>query len=408
MSRRGRILVLTPRFPYPVVGGDRLRIHAICRALAREHSLTLLSLCETQAEFDPALVDDAVFDRIERVLLPRWRSVAQAAAALPARTPLQVAYYRSRAFAGRLAALLPEHDLALAHLIRTGDYLIGRPGPPVVLEMTDAIAMNYDRVRRHGARGLRGRVYAIEHARLLAYERRMPSAFDAVSLIADADARYLWGTVLPDAVVVASNGVDGAALPFRDRAYDRAVAVFIGNLHSAQNMDACRHFVTAIMPQLSAAELEEFRVVGRIRDANAAWLRAHPRVTVTGEVPSVPDAVRDARIGVCPVRLGAGVQNKVLEYMALGLPAVCSPVGHEGLGAIDGEDLLVAASPADFAAQMRRLGDDPALYRRLAANGRRFVETTHGWDAALAPLTERISRLLATSRRTPKASSGSS
>lgn len=406
MTGRARVLVLTPRFPYPVVGGDRLRIHAICRTLAREHSLTLLSLCENAAEFDPMLVVDGVFDRIERVRLPRWRSLAQVAAALPGRTPLQVAYYRSRAFARRVAELLPEHDLALAHLIRTGDYLRDRPS--TMLEMTDAISMNYARVRAHGAGGLRGRVYAAERARLLAYERRMPEAFAAVSLIAEADARYLWGADVPENVVIASNGVDTEALPFRDRAEAKPVAVFIGNVHSAQNMDACRHFVSDILPLLSAEELAEFRVVGRIREADAAWLRARPRVTVTGEVASVPDAVRDARVGVCPVRIGAGVQNKVLEYMALGLPTVCSPVGHEGIDAVAGEELLVAANPAAFAAQLRRLNDDPALYRRLAERGRRFVETRHGWDAALEPIAAEVRRLVATSRRTPTASSAPS
>ena len=406
MTGRGRVLVLTPRFPYPVVGGDRLRIHAIARTLAREHSLTLLSLCESAAEFDPALVTDGVFDRVERVLLPRWRSLAQVAAALPRRTPLQVAYYRSRAFARRVAELLPEHDAALAHLIRTGDYLRGRPS--TMLEMTDAISMNYDRVRRHGAGGLRGRVYAAERARLLAYERRMPAAFSAVSLIAEADARYLWGADVPDNVVVASNGVDTDRLPFRDRAAAKRVAVFIGNVHSAQNMDACRHFVTDILPLLSEAELAEFRVVGRIREADAAWLRARARVTVTGEVASIPDAVRDARVGVCPVRIGAGVQNKVLEYMALGLPTVCSPVGHEGIQAVAGEELLVAADPAAFAAQLRRLSDDPALYQHLAERGRRFVETRHGWDAALEPIAAEVRRFVATSRRTPTASSAPS
>lgn len=405
---RPRILVLAPRFPYPVIGGDRLRIHAICRALARDHSLTLLSLYERAEECDPALVDDDVFDRIERVHLPRWRSIAQVAAAVPGRTPLQVAYYRSRRFAERVAALLPEHDLALAHLIRTGDYLLGHGAIPTMLEMTDAISLNYARVRRQGGAGLRGRVYAVEQARLERYERRMPDAFSGVSLIAEADARHLWGDRLPANLVVASNGVDRAALPFADRAANPPVAAFIGNLHSAQNMDACGHFVTDILPLLPPEAVSEFRVVGRIRAADAARLRGHARVTVTGEVASIPAAIGDARIGLCPVRLGAGVQNKVLEYLALGLPVVTSAVGLEGLGAVPDRDLLVGDTPEAFARQVRRLADDPSLYRTLAANGRAFVEAAHGWDAALAPLTGWIAREAAISRRSRTASSAPS
>lgn len=390
MSRKSRILVLSPRFPYPVIGGDRLRIHAICRALARDHRLTLLSLCDRRADFDPALVTDTVFDTIERVYLPRWRSLLQVGAALPSRTPLQVAYYRSRAFARRIDALLPNHDLALAHLIRTGHYLIDKATVPKVLEMTDAISMNYARVREHGARGLRARVYSIEQQRLAAYERCMPSLFDTVCLIAAGDARSLWGESCPDNLLIAANGVDADALPFSHRATNRRVAVFIGNLHSAQNMDACRHFVTDILPLLTAEELAEFRVVGRIRGSDAAWLRAHSRVTVTGEVAAIPPAVADARYGVCPVRIGAGVQNKVLEYMALGLPVITSPVGYEGIDAVAGRDLLVAASSAQFAALIQDLNGDEARYRALAEAGRDFVTTAQGWDAALAPLVERV------------------
>lgn len=405
MSRRGRILVLTPRFPYPVIGGDRLRIHAICRALAREHSLTLLSLCEHRDDFDPALVTDTVFDRIERVYLPRWRSLMQVVAALPGQTPLQVAFYQSSDFARRIAELLPEHDLALAHLIRTGNYLVDQCIVPTVLEMTDAISMNYARVRDHAAGGLLGRVYALEQGRLQAYERRMPQAFTTVSMIAEGDARHLWGTSLSDNLVIASNGVDCNMLPWRDRVRNRPIVAFIGNMYTVQNMDACRHFVTEILPQIAEHDLIEFRIVGRIRDRDAAWFRTYPRVTVTGEVPSIPDAVADARVGVCPVRVGAGVQNKVLEYMALGLPVVCSPVGYEGISAVADRDLLVATTPAMFAAYVACLNIDEKLYCGFALNGRRFVETMHTWDMVLAPLTSRIRQQVATSIRSRTGSS---
>ena len=100
-----KLLVLTPRFPYPVIGGDKLRIYHLCRVLSRRFSLTLLSMCESDDEMHAALPDDGVFDRVERVFLSRRRSYLNTLLALPTRTPLQVAYYRSRAFAA--AAVLP-------------------------------------------------------------------------------------------------------------------------------------------------------------------------------------------------------------------------------------------------------------------------------------------------------------
>lgn len=392
---RKRILVLTPRFPYPVIGGDRLRIHAICKALSDEYSLTLLSLCEKH-EFDPALVTDGIFDHIERIYLPKWQSIYQVLSALPTQRPLQIAYYASKQFSKRLRILSRDNDLILAHLIRTGDYVTNSDTLPTVLEMTDAISMNYARVRERGTPGLRGRIYSIEADRLRRYERRMSSSFSAISLIADADATYLWNGSKPDNLVIATNGVDCDALGFIDRSKNPRIAVFIGNMFSAQNMDACRHFVTDILPQISESALTEFRIVGRIHDHDAVWLRKHSRVTVTGEVTSIPDVTKDARFGICSVRIGAGVQNKILEYMALGLPVISSPLGHEGIDATSGRDILIADTPHGFADQIMRLNEDESLFQSISTNGYNFVRNRHSWQSSLSPLVECIRNLIST------------
>ncbi|MFN3690027.1 MAG: glycosyl transferase family 1, partial [Fimbriimonadales bacterium] len=96
-----------------MVGGDRLRIFELCKVLSQHADLTLLSLCETRDELTMAVPSDGVFQGVERVYLSRWQSRLNALLALPTLTPLQVAYYRSRLFADRVAALMPQHDLVL-------------------------------------------------------------------------------------------------------------------------------------------------------------------------------------------------------------------------------------------------------------------------------------------------------
>lgn len=102
---RKNILITTPRFPYPVIGGDRLRIYYICKELAKDYDLTLLSLCETQEEMQMPIPDDGVFAKVERVLLPKWKSYLNCLFTLPTKTPLQVAYYSSAEFKKRLMSL---------------------------------------------------------------------------------------------------------------------------------------------------------------------------------------------------------------------------------------------------------------------------------------------------------------
>ncbi|RJF83134.1 glycosyltransferase [Sphingomonas cavernae] len=386
MSRnRPRALVLTPRFPYPVVGGDRLRIHEICKSLADEYSLTLLSLCETEEEMNGGLVTDALFDKIECVMLPRYRSYLNVMLSIPTRIPLQIAYYQSSVFAKRARVLAEEHDICVAHLIRAGHYIKEMKHIPTILEMTDAISLNYKRVRSVRSLSLKALIYRYEFDRLHKYETDAISQFSLVNFTSAEDARFLCGNEIPSHVKVTPNGVNTIDLNFVNRVNCKNVGVFIGNMNTVQNMDACIHFIEDIMPNLREDDLAEFRVVGRISDSGRAKLCGYERVTVTGEVPSIPEVVADAKFGICSVRLGAGIQNKVLEYMALGLPVVTSRVGYEGLAAREGSDLLVASEPAEFANMVRRLAEDPLLYEALGRNGRAYVEQNHNWEANLAP-----------------------
>lgn len=391
------LLVLTPRYPYPVIGGDRLRIYYVCKVLAQHFRLTLLSLCESQAEMDSPLPDDGVFDRIERVYLSRTRSRLATLAALPGRTPLQVAYYRSAAFRRRIEELAPGHDGLLAHLIRTGDAIRHLPQPRF-LEMTDAISLNYARVSRERSASLdlRSQVYRIEARRLEDYERAVVDDFDHSFLVSGIDREFLFGGNAErlGRVTVASNGVDLGRLPY-DFSADAGDLVFIGNMTTLQNLDAVQYAARDILPLVRRQRPEiRLRVIGRIGPAERAQLESLDGVDVTGQVDSIPDAARGGGVGICPMRLGAGIQNKVLEYMALGLPTVSTSIGLEGFEARDGIELAVADDPARFADLVLQLLDDREAAGAMALAGRRYVESHHSWEAMLRPMVDRIRQRL--------------
>lgn len=122
MKNRKSILVLTPRFPYPVIGGDRLRIFEICKELSKNYDLTLASLCESKSEVEYDLPEDGVFKNVHRVYLPKWKSYLNCIVALPQDKPLQVAYYSSLKFRRLVNKLSESHNIILPHLIRTADY----------------------------------------------------------------------------------------------------------------------------------------------------------------------------------------------------------------------------------------------------------------------------------------------
>ncbi|WP_257127662.1 glycosyltransferase family 4 protein [Burkholderia sp. RF7-non_BP1] len=390
-----KLLVLTPRFPYPVIGGDKLRIYHLCRVLSRHYSLTLLSMCETDEEMHAALPDDGVFDRVERVYLSRRRSYLNTLLALPTRTPLQVAYYRSRAFAAAVARLLPSHDGAFVHLVRCAEY-VRKSDKPRILEMTDAISLNYSRVKQlKNARGLKSRVFGIEAKRLLDYERTIVDDFDLSVLVSRTDRDYLFPGESGKKVMVCSNGVDLSSLPYSPRSMASRILIFIGDMRTVQNQDMCHYFAEAVLPLLREHADYRFRIVGSIAPTLAERFRAYDGVDVTGRVESVVQAASDGAIGVCPMRIGAGVQNKILEYMALGLPVVTTSLGHEGLGAERGRDLLIADTPEEFVDRIEQLVADESAAIEMTARARAFVEHEHGWERMLAPLVDEVGTLLA-------------
>ncbi|MDY7790062.1 glycosyltransferase [Burkholderia ubonensis] len=396
-----KLLVLTPRFPYPVIGGDKLRIYQLCRVLSRDYSLTLLSLCETPEEMCTELPDDGVFDQVERVFLSRWRSYVNTLLALPTRTPLQVAYYRSRAFAAAVSRLLPSHDGVFVHLVRCAEY-VRKSDKPRVLEMTDAISLNYSRVKQlTSARGLKSRVFSVESKRLLDYERTIVDDFDLSVLVSRTDCDYLFPGASNKKVMVCSNGVDLSGLPYVARSMASRLLIFIGDMRTVQNQDMCHFFAEAVLPLLRRRADYRFRIVGSIVPALAERFRAYDGVEVTGRVASVAEAASDGAIGVCPMRIGAGVQNKILEYMALGLPVVTTSLGHEGLGARSGQDLLIADTPEAFVERIEWLVAHASAAVEMACHARQFVEREHGWSEMTRPLVERVDGLLSagTARR---------
>lgn len=393
--KKNKILVLTPRFPYPVVGGDKLRIYKICEELSKNYSLTLLSLCEDKSDliYD---INDNVFDRVHRIYQPKLLSYLNVVRSLVGKTPLQIAYYYNPSFKKRLEELLPHHDATFSHLIRVGDYVRESPGIKI-LDMTDAISMNYSRMAKYSSGfSLRKYIFAFERERLYQYEKSIAKDFSLVSLISQVDKNYLFDENQKN-VIVCGNGVDVYKYPFRKRTVlqDSTVKlIFIGNINTLQNFDAVYWFSKNILPNLQSVRHFELYVVGKISEKYKKILVSFDNVIVTGLVDNIAESVVDGHVGLCPVRIGAGIQNKILEYMSLGLPTITSSVGFEGLGATPDKDILIANTVDEYRSSLLRLISDADYYNAISKNGVAFVNDKFSWPKQLSALTLRIERLL--------------
>lgn len=386
-----KVLVLTSRYPYPVIGGDRLRIHHICKALSRRYQLTLASLCERPAELRHRPTDH-VFQSIHRVYLPKWKSYSNVLRAMPQDTPLQLAYYQSQEFRELVNRLAPEHDLVLAHLIRTAQFV--PPGVEAfrILEMTDAISMNYERMQSlRETYSWKKLLYRFEQKRVARYESRALDQFDKTWLVSEVDARYVDGW--HENVEVIPNGVDRARLPYLDGGRGNVVA-FIGNMVSAQNQDGCLHFAERILPRIREHEDIRLRVIGNCPLPLQHRLEHLPGVEVSGMFDRIDPYVADVFCGICSVRAAAGIQNKVLEYMAMGLPCVTTAQGAEGIQARPGRHLLVYRTEQEAAQQVAELYRRPELRQHLAQAGTELIASQYDWERLYRRFGDSVADLL--------------
>lgn len=384
---RPKILVLTPRYPYPVIGGDRLRIYYICKELSKHADLTLLSLCEKKSELNSPLPNDGLFSSIERFYLPKWKSWIQSALAIASKNPLQIAYYKCTAFEKRINDLAKNHDSIFCHLIRTGDYAKNIKIKKF-LEMTDAISLNYSRVKlRDKNLNLLSVLYKIEQSRIKKYESSIIEKFDCTFIVSDIDLNYIDPNhEYRSKLLVSSNGVDYEKIPYSFNHSSEEI-VFIGNINTLQNMDMVLYMADKILPLVNLTKKNaKLKVIGRISNKNKNKLLKYNNLIITGEVEDVLDHVKNASVAVCPMRIGAGVQNKILEYMSIGLPTVVTPKGLEGFSAKHGSELLVANNAKDFSDCIVRIINDRNLAFSLSKAARTYIEKNHSWSAKLSPL----------------------
>jgi glycosyltransferase involved in cell wall biosynthesis len=277
------------------------------------------------------------------------------------------------------------YDVVISHLIRMAQYLPAAGPARRWIDFTDAISLYHTR-RTH----LRYRVSSssiinwIEHRRVLPYERAMIAKADRSLFISRADADSAAGAGHGERVAVVPNGVDLEQFPFAGGGYDRDRIIFLGNMRTFPNTDAAHFFATRVFPLvLRARPGATFHIVGTQPSRPVRRLHNGRDIVVTGRVPSVVPHLRDAALLVAPMRACSGVQNKILESLAVGTPVVATTMGAEGL---EDAPLVVADTAEGIAQAALEIMENPQRRRDLSAAGRSYIERTCTWDTTLAPL----------------------
>ncbi|HLF26118.1 MAG TPA: glycosyltransferase [Anaerolineae bacterium] len=377
-----RILFVTPYIPSLI----RVRPYNLIRALAAiGYPVHLVALRPPEDRCAP--IDDlrAACTRVDVFPLSRARTLWNALRALPAALPLQAAYSHHPQVERYLQDLAKTGQYAVVHVEHLrGAVLVDRVrGIPRVFDSVDSIAYLFEQTSRQAAR-LRQRLMArLDLARTRRFEARAPFQFDRTLVTSPADAHAferMADTHLDGRLTILPNGVDLDYFHPADTPREPATVLFSGKMSYHANAAAALYLAREIMPRLWQRCAEaRLLIVGKDPPPSVQELSPDPRIEVTGYVSDVRPFFARATVAIAPLLYGAGIQNKVLEAMACGVPVIATPQVCGALKTQAGRDILIGQDADQLTSAALDVINDPAYQNTIARAARQYVERYHRW-----------------------------
>jgi len=375
--KREKILFLSSRLPYPPIGGDRLKNYWLLRILSKYFKVHLVSIAEED------IPDD--FYEWAQVLGITTKIFKKSKVFFYINTvkgafnnlPLQVNYYYFEDIQNYIDENNHDFDLLFATLIRTAGYIIDKKKPKI-LEMTDSIGLNYLNSRKKTYSIFWKFIYNIEVSRLLNFERLCIEKFDKVLLVNKKEAEFF---NRPDKVIWLPNGVDEKLLYYSklDNRWKNSI-VFFGKMNYQPNIDAVSWFVKNVLPYLD--KRLQFVVVGAFPSKSIKKLeKKYNNVKVLGFIDDPYIILKSSLCVVAPMQTGGGIQNKILESMALGtINIVSSKAASAIVGVKHGVHLLIADEPKEIIRLINDIYKNPRKYEYIKQEAKNFIRKNFTWS----------------------------
>lgn len=384
-----KVLVVLPRFPYPLEKGDKLRAYHQLRVLSRYHDLYVMALCE-QFPTEESMAKIRPFCKELHVVKLTWASrLWNTARALFTGLPLQCGYFYNRKaqkLVNELAARV-QPDRIFCQLIRVAEY-VSHFNTKKTLDYQDVLSKGMQR-RAEKAPFWKRWIFNAEYRRLCRYEEKVFSLFDEKVIITEVD-RDLIPHEQSNQIHVVANGVDFDYYQHRDceKNYD---LIFAGNMSYAPNVEAAQYLVKEVMPLLWQDYPDLTVALCGASPAPAVRALQSRRVIVTGWVDSMASYYAQSRVFIAPMHLGTGLQNKLLEAMSMKLPCVTTTLAGKPLkGVENGKEILICNTTTGFAEAVKTLLENPEMYEKISESGYQFVKSHYNWERVNEQLAQII------------------
>ncbi len=381
-----RILVLDEEFPWPLNTGKRIRTYNLIRELSKYHQITYLAYAEPEcaaekhfAEIGLNPIAVPLLDRAARGPIFYWRLGMN----LFSEYPFIVTSHQTRRYQHAFEKLLAgsSFDLVICEWTPYALYVKDILGPKKVIVAHNIESAIWRRYEENETNPAKRWYISKQRQKVEAFERVCFGWVDGATAVSTLEAKTIADLGVRYPVDVIDNGVDVEYFAPRPKSDCSISLVFTGSMDWRPNQDAARYFVSEVWPL----------ILERYPDASVLWVGRDPSpdildlqktrgVVITGTVDDVRPYIGNATVYIVPLRIGGGSRLKILEAMAMKKAIVSTTVGAEGLRVTDGQHLLLADTPSEFADAIQRCINDPALCARLGEQGRLLVEEHYRWE----------------------------
>lgn len=383
-----RLLYVAHRVPYPPNRGDKIATYHQIRHLARKHEVAVACLAENRDDLANVKDLSPLVSSVDAVLLSPRRARIRSLFGLASGASLTVAYFNEPELHRRVAAQMATRrfDAVIVYSSGVAQFVERYLDVPRIMYFGDLDSLKWEQYASMSLPPMKW-VYQREYRRLLEYERRLATRFSH-SVVHTQRELDDFQRLIPGAPVsCVGNGVDLGYFQPMDAPKKTNSLIFTGVMDYFPNVEAVNWFCEEVLP-LIRLEIPDvsFVICGARPNAVVRRLGKLPGVVVTGRVADVRPYLAQARVCVVPLRIARGIQNKLLEAMAMGLPIVSTTAAYLGVEATGGRDLLIADEPAPFADAVVFLFKDEKLRREMGRSARELIEKNYTWDAQLSRL----------------------
>ena len=383
-----KLFVVLPRVPYPLEKGDKLRAFNQLKILSKQHDIYLFALNDTVLHEDAVNILSSFCTEVHIFNLPKSGIFWNMARFFFSGKPLQCGYfYNSKAQSEidrLIAEIKPNH--IYAQLIRTTEYVKNQPIKKT-LDYQDVFSKGIFRLMERSPFWKRW-LLAFEYKRLAKYESAVFQYFNNKTIITGVDKDLIQHPNRNEIAVV-PNGVDFELFsPIEcEKKYD---LIFTGNMSYMPNVFAAEYIVNELLPLL-ITKYPNIRIVlcGANPSSRVRQLQSE-NVTVTGWVENMQEYYAQSRIFIAPMELGTGLQNKLLEAMAMKIPCITSLLASLPLRAVNRENVMICGSASEYVHAVEALLSQPQLYEQIADGGCKFVRENYNWEHTTLILNELV------------------